>query len=362
MRHLTIYLALLFSPALLLSQSITAYTDQRGYFYIFDNGITHEMEYQAPLSFKVGGACIAYLDYNENFKAYYNGEVQTIYNGPVNSYAVTHSLMFYVIAGQLKVFDRGETKNLTPNTGPYQVGDSLIAFCDNLYNTFNVYYNHEVKQLEGTLLTNPLIDFKASNNTVAYIANNRDFKVFWQGNTYKVFTLSPGAGLDYQTGSDIVAFQAGPGGTGLSVFYKGKVSNLTTLPILSYKTCDDMVAYEDQNGLHAFSNGRNYDISTATDLTWAASDSVLVYYFPGYFRVFNRGKTTDLCNYKPSEFVLDNNTVAWINQQGGLEAFFKDDTYELSGFERVLFKLEGNALWFKGQTSPNKVFLCGKTY
>ncbi len=345
----------------LSSQSLTAYTDLRGYFNVFDNGNTTVLEYNLPKSFQVGGACIAYQDYNSNFKVYYKGEVITLYGGNVDKYQVTHNILFYVIAGQLRVFDRGKTKVLSVYAGDYSVGDSLVGFYDNTYKAFYVYYDHDMFTLESNVINSPLVSFKASNNTLAFVNNQREFKVFWNGGTQKVFNLSPGMDLDYQTGSNIVAFLAGLANS-LSVFYKGNTYNVSTLPVKTYKTGDDMVAYEDQNGLHAFYAGKNYDLCSSYEYSYDISDSMLVYYTPGYFRVFNKGKITVLGNYKPDEYVLDNNTLAWINQQGGLVAFFNDNIYELSGFDRVMFKLEGNTLWYKSQTSSNKVFLRGKTY
>ncbi|MGZ3904770.1 MAG: hypothetical protein ACXVC6_13800, partial [Bacteroidia bacterium] len=81
------------------AQSITAWTDQRGYFNVFDNGNTSTIEYQMPQNFQVGGAVIAYHDFNSNFKVYYKGDVTTLYGGNVNKYMVTHNLLFYIIAG-----------------------------------------------------------------------------------------------------------------------------------------------------------------------------------------------------------------------------------------------------------------------
>jgi len=343
------------------SQGLTAYTDLRGYFNIFDNGITLTLEYQLPKSFQVGGNCIAYQDYNSNFKVYYKGEVITLYGGNVNKYQVTHNILFYVIAGQLRVFDRGKTKVLSVNPGDYSVGDSLVAFFDNTYNAFYVYYNYDMFTLESNTINNPLVSFQASNNTLAYVTNQREFKIYWNGGVQKIFTLSPGMDLNYQTGSNIVAFLAGSANN-LAVFYKGNTFNVSSLPVKTYKAADDMVAYEDQNGLHAFYSGKNYDLCSSYDFSYSISDSIMIYYTPGYFRVFNKGKITILGNYMPSDFALDNNTLVWENQQGGLQAFYDGNIYDLTAFDRAAFKLEGNSLWFKSQTSPNKVFLRGKTY
>src|ERR1035437_8181990 len=176
-----IFLFLISISVKLNSQGLTAYTDLRGYFNIFDNGITTTLEYQLPKSFQVGGNCIAYQDYNSNFKVYYNGEVITLYEGPVNSYKVTHNLLFYVIAGQIRVFDRGKTKVLSVYPGDYSVGDSLVGFYDNTYKAFYVYYDHEMFTLESNVINSPLVSFQASNNTLAYITNQREFKIFWNG-------------------------------------------------------------------------------------------------------------------------------------------------------------------------------------
>ena len=271
-----VLLFLILVSAKLNSQSLTAYTDQRGYFNVFDNGNTTVLEYNLPKSFQIGGACIAYQDFNSNFKVYYNGEVITLYGGPVNSYKVTHNLVVYNIAGQIRVFDRGKEKVLSVYPGDYEVGDSLVGFYDNTYKAFYVYYNHDMFTLESNVINSPLVSFKASNNTLAYINNQREFKVFWNGGAEKIFTLSPGMDLDYQTGSNIVAFLNSPANS-LGVYYKGNTYNVSTIPVKSYKAADDMVAYEDQNGLHAFYAGKNFDLCSSYEYSYDISDSVMVY-------------------------------------------------------------------------------------
>src|ERR1700761_6741900 len=79
------------------SQNIIAYNDNRGYFNIFDNGVTTIAGYQPPQSFQIGGNCVAFLDFNNNFKVYYNGEIITLYEGIPNKYQVTHNFVVYNI-------------------------------------------------------------------------------------------------------------------------------------------------------------------------------------------------------------------------------------------------------------------------
>src|SRR5258708_2071002 len=296
-------------------QSLTAYVDGRGYFNVFDNGITSTLEYQQPPSFQVGGNCVAYMDFNSNFKVYYNGETIVLYNGPVNKYQVTHNLVLYVIAGQLRVFDRGKTKTISTWSDSYAAGNSLVAFYDNTYRAFYVYYNHDLFTLENNTGQYPITDFKVSDNTLAYINNLGEFKIYWNGGAQKIYTLSPGFTINYQTGSNVVAFGGNP--AGLYAFYKGNVFTLTSTPVTDFVTGDDMVAFTDPSGVHVFYAGKTYDMGTSYNAVYNVVDSMMVYYSPGYFKVFNRGKIQILENYKPEEFAIDNNTMVWTNQQGG---------------------------------------------
>ncbi len=343
------------------SQSLSAFVDGRGYFIVFDNGNSTTLSYQAPASFKVGGSCIAFQDFNDNFRVYYNGNDTTLYSGPVNKYIVTHNLVFYTIGGLLKVFDRGKVKTLSSYPGDYSVGDSLVAFYDNTYKAFYVYYDHDMFTLENTFGQYPILNFQASNNTLAYQNNVRDFKIYWNGGVQKISNFSTAYDLKYQTGSNIVAF-TGNIDMGLYAFYKGQIFTLSTLAVTFYDTGDDMIAYSDQNGVHVFYAGRIVDMGPTIDATYDVADSIMYYYSPGYFKVFNKGKITVLENYKPDEIAIDNNTLVYLNQQGGLRAFYDDKTYDLSTFEHANFIITGNTVWFKTQSGPHRVFLKGKIY
>ena len=357
-----ILLSLVFSGQV-KSQSIIAYNDNRGYFNIFDNGTTIVAEYQQPLSFQVGGNCVAYIDYNSSLKVYYNGEISTLYDGVPTKYQVTHNLVVFDIAGVLKVFEKGKITTISTWDSTYQVGDSLVAFGDLTTASFKVYYNGNIQTMEDYHQTQNILEYKASNNTLAYLSYLSEFKIFWRGSGYNIFKLpNNSAEIKYQTGSDIVSFTTN-NMLGLNVFYKGNMYTASSKQVDNYQTGDDMVAYNDAGGFHVFSAGKNYDLNSFAPDFYLVADSMLIYYMPGYFAVFNKGKSTVLENFMPTEYAIDNNTLTYVDMQGGLKAFYNNDSYQLSTFDKLIgFKLIGNAVWFSTSTVYNKVFLKGKTY
>ncbi|HXU27181.1 MAG TPA: hypothetical protein VN698_08105, partial [Bacteroidia bacterium] len=150
----------------LKSQNIIAYNDNRGYFNIFDNGTTIVAAYQPPQSFQVGGNCVAFVDFGNSLKVYYKGEVSTLYDGIPTQYHATHNLVVYNVGGVIKVFDKGKITTLSGYTTSYQVGDSLVAFIDQISGSFKVYYNDGFHTLEDFHQTQMISEFEASNNTV----------------------------------------------------------------------------------------------------------------------------------------------------------------------------------------------------
>jgi hypothetical protein len=345
------------------SQNIIAYNDNRGYFNIFDNGTTTVAAYQPPQSFQVGGNCVAYVDFGNSLKVYYKGEISTLYDGIPTKYYVTHNLVVFDVGGVIKVFDKGKIISLSGYTTSYKVGDSLVAFIDQISGTFKVYYNGAFQIIEDFHQTQMILEYQASNNTLAYLTYLREFKIFWNGNGYNLFKLANNSSqIQYQTGSNIVSFTSN-NILGLTVFYKGSIYTVSTKQVTDYQTGDDMVAYTDAGGMHVFYAGKNYDLNGFAPDFYQVADSMLIYYMPGYFSVFNKGKSSVLANFMPSEYAIDNNTLTYVDLQGGLNAFYNNETYQLSTFDKLIgFKLTGNAVWYSTATVYNKVFLRGKTY
>src|ERR1700741_333208 len=82
----------------LRAQNITAFYDSNGAFNIFDNGLIVYKEFAKPISFKVGGNCVAFIDNETIFKIYYKGQILKPYgDNLIDGYNVTHNLVLFTI-------------------------------------------------------------------------------------------------------------------------------------------------------------------------------------------------------------------------------------------------------------------------
>src|SRR5438445_13859871 len=84
---------------------IAAYTDFRGYFHVFDNGVFHQLEYLPVKSFKVGGNAVAYVDNTNELQIYYNGEKYHQVYASYLTYYVNENVVAYTVGGMAYVFE-----------------------------------------------------------------------------------------------------------------------------------------------------------------------------------------------------------------------------------------------------------------
>ena len=102
------------------AQNLNAFIDNNGYFYIFDNGNTTLYEYNKPVSFMVGNDVIAYFDYTNVLRIYYNGEISTPNVGIVRSYSVMNNLVIFTTDKQVYIFNKGIVNTLYEKSYNYQ--------------------------------------------------------------------------------------------------------------------------------------------------------------------------------------------------------------------------------------------------
>jgi hypothetical protein len=389
---------LLFSALVLLAfkttaQNITAFVDNDGTFKVFDNGNTSLLESQAPMSFEVGGNCVAYLDVNNLFKIYFKGEVLKPYGDRIISrYSVTNNFVLFNVGKHFMVFDQGEAETLSTNCYNVSVTDSLVVLQDYYTNQFQVYYNHRLTTLEspgpdflyypklGTMTINYYND-KISKNTLAYVCNDT-LKVFWNGYTRNIFSLSnqrpatknSSQNYFFEVGKNIVCY-LNPAAKTLNAFYKGSNYILNSGSVDNVNVGDDMVTYRDSSGLNVFYAGEKYlldELNTSKSIRYTGSpfgssnllkDSLVVFYSSGRTEVFNKGKITIIDNIQGTQYKIAGNTLAWLDKMNNLNAFYNNQTYTLSTLLKPSdFEVHGNTVWFNTFPNTNKVFYCGKIY
>ncbi|MEO5674532.1 MAG: hypothetical protein ABIQ74_07780, partial [Chitinophagales bacterium] len=160
------------------SQNLSAYLNIRNEFYAFEDSFTHQLDYLPPLSYKIGGNAIAFIDNKNTLRIYQYGSINTPVNGTVTDYQVTNELVL-VRTASLYAFDKGRLNLLTRFIGPYVLCDSMVGFIDFASRNLLAYYNDGIHLLkEG--VTDPAAEFISSaGNLFTYKTFDNLFCIYY---------------------------------------------------------------------------------------------------------------------------------------------------------------------------------------
>ena len=378
----------------LQAQNITAFYDSNGAFNIFDNGLIVYKEYEKPISFKVGGNCVAFIDNETIFKIYYKGEILKPYgDNLIDGYTVTHNLVLFSIHQKLLVFDNGKTTVLVNNPGHtiafsdngaynYQVSDSLLVFQDIDTKSLQVYCNGKIDTIATAPSMYPQLypitrsikygraqgyvyHYTLGKNTLAFI-DKSNFKVYYNNHLYNLFSFPvPDSNYtkvtnqynSFSCAGNIVGF-INPLTKKLCAFYKGQTYVMPTVYLCGYTVGDDMLTYTDSASVHVFYDAKIYDIpdlnanfirrptngyyeskyveaSYTYNAKYATNnfiikDGIMLFYVNGRNKIFCQGAIYELGDISNQQFQIDNNTIAWIDHQNNLNTLYNGKPFTLS--------------------------------
>ncbi len=343
------------------AQNLAAYNDYRNYLMIFDSGANQQVEHNKVQSFKVGGTMVAWVDYLQNFKLCYKGEVKTIQQVPIGNYYATDYLIAYTLGFGTAVFvvDAGKERRLTVNSKYFSVGDSIITFYDNQTQSYKAYYKGTVTELDYCE-NDPKKDEKVSDNLAAYISRTGELRVFWNGEVFPLLLINEP--ITYQVGKNIVPYIDGYTFT-LKAFYKGNTYEIEQNKPLSFKTGDDLVAYETQDWtFNVFYNQRVTKLSSYQPKFYDVVDSLVIYQEFNTFKVFYKGKIHTLeTNYIPAKYSADFSTLVYFDVQNRLTAFYNGEKKVITYEPVTSYTLYRNAIHYV-VNNTNFIYWKGKSY
>jgi hypothetical protein len=209
--------------------------------------------------YAVGDSVVMFYDKVRNvLNAYYDNKTWELENNLANTtfsnYAVSDNVIAYVnYADQFKVFYQGANKilEIQPVTN-IQVGRNVVAYTD-VNGQFKVFYNGDVTTLEGFAP----ISFKVGDNVIAYQAYDGNFKIWYQGETKTIGYFD----ANYKVQDFVVLYQDGNGFS--NIFHKGKTINVDNFyPTASVMGYNSFAYINKANVLRVFQNGEFYDVST----------------------------------------------------------------------------------------------------
>jgi len=342
-----------------IAQGVAAFSDYQKRFWVFDGGKSRQLEYQPILSYAVGNKSVGYVTNSDHLKVYYN-HIDYELGSMVSSYAVTDHLVTYKINSQLFVFEEGHKQMLSKYVGQYLAGDSLVAFFDTEKRYFQVYYHGQVITLADGLLSDDAGLFQVGSNMVCFRDLYQNFWLFYRGNMVEL--LRTNEEITSKIGRDVLAF-IDPATDYLQVFYQGEVSTIESFRPESFQVGYDKVAYVTNTGdFKLFDHGQVFDVSSFAPDVYELKGDILVYQQQGQLFAFYGGENYLIENYIPSNYKLNYNALAYLDQNGYLRLFKAGERFELS-FEKINeFQVLTEAVIFNEGMNTTKVFFDGKTY
>jgi len=282
----------------------------------------------------------------------------------LGSFANYHQPTDYVFAYQqnqsLGTVRNNEKYILSNAVGQFSVGDSLIAFNDNLKKGFFVYYEEEILQLENNIIEGEVTNFNASENMLAYFNATGYFKIFKAGITTEIGR--PYEHYNYSVGQNIVAYTNFENET-LNIFEDSYVKTIEESLPYSFKSGDDFVAYI--NALEEFkiyNNGKSQEICSYRPDRYLVVDKFVIYENLGRFSIFYNNQNYELENYWVENFKADNNSLAYIDSQGWLVYFHDGKVEKITNQVVTSFSVSGNVLQYSLNTNRYPIVYNGKTF
>ncbi len=217
-----------------------------------DTRISNDMEIASgQLSgVKVSDNIGAYVNYANQFRIFYHGDIIEQEDYLVSSFDVGRNTVAYVDANRtFKVFHNGKTTEMN-NFPPYEyaVGDNLVAFIG-YDNYFNIFYNDSLYTI-GYFQP----DFVVRDNIVAYQDATGYFKVFYKGREYTLESYYPS---DFIAGYNSVGYVNRA--NVLRLFTEGEVYDVTNADVAKWRLDYDVLQYRfGANMYKVFYKGRTY--------------------------------------------------------------------------------------------------------
>ncbi|TSA50024.1 MAG: hypothetical protein D4R43_02920 [Sphingobacteriales bacterium] len=327
----------LFLPVILLllffisgnAQPLSAYVNQDGRFFVFDNFNIQQADYLQPKYYLIGGNCVPFIDNVKNFKIYYNGKPQQINEGYTTDFYVTNNLVVFKNQATICVFDNGNITTLADYNTSFAYSDSVVGYFDDRQYVYNLYWKGKIVRLEENSLGNPVTMSAAGSNVFAWVTQYNQFNIFYDGDIFEQESQAPQM---INAGKNIVVYRNYY--NDLKVFYKGETFDLGAVPVgtgmkkmASVLIGNDMAAYID--GI-------------------------------GELKIFYAGKIIETSVMNPQFIRIKDNMLVFENGTGGISLFYQGQITRLENFIPVKLELSQSSLYYFTQSNEIRFYTFGK--
>lgn len=361
MNKLILLLLLSFSAFDFYSQGISFFNDYLGNVLIFNNGEIKQIEHQPFRSYKTGNNYLAYEDNAGSMKIYHNNYVHKL-SSFASDYKTSDYLAGLRINTLLKVFDNGEVQTLSFNINNFYLNDDIVVWFDTSDKMLKCYYNAQIFELDDALATGIESNkVKVGENTVIYVNSQGYQNIFYQNKIEELCHAERIKSIDL--GRDIVAYVEAPLNS-FKVFYYGSFIEVENFEPQSYKLGDGLVAYIDENqSLKVFYNFKKELISLVAPDFYEVTDELIVFAVQNHFNVwYNNNIYTLETGFIPTDYKMNNNVLAYLDQKGNLK-FFDGTSIKTISYEKIRkFELHGSILKYAFGVNSENIYFNDKMY
>ncbi|MCB0695899.1 MAG: hypothetical protein KDC07_00960 [Chitinophagaceae bacterium] len=269
-----------------ISDNLVAYKNNTA-LSVFDKGKIKQLSTYCD-TYYLGDSVLLYFDgVRSEYKAYYNGEVYPIEgflaSDALDVVKVTDNIAAYVnYANQFRIFYGGQILSQEDYAvNSFEVGRSTVGYID-ISRRFKIFHDGETYIVEDF----PPNSYQVGDNVVAYVSTDGYFKVFYDNSIESIGFFEP---QDYRVIDNMVAFRDQSGY--MKVFYRGKVYSLESYYPDKFVMQYHSIAYVNRMGmLRLFSYGELYDVTNATLEDWQLTYDVLKYQIgKNMYRIYYKG-------------------------------------------------------------------------
>lgn len=205
-----------FNSKVKVSDNIGAYINYNDQFKVFYNHTAETLEMQAVKEFQVGRNTVAYVDINNVFKIYYKGQSFVVDPFIPKSFQVGDDIVaFQSNDGYFKIFYKGNLFTIGYYEPQYQVSDRLVAFED-VNGYFKIFHDGTQTQIDIYYPEKMLIGY----NSMAYVNKGNMLRLFSNGKVYDISSMSIN---DFRLDYDVLQYKVGF--NSYKLFYNGEFYN-----------------------------------------------------------------------------------------------------------------------------------------
>lgn len=276
--------------------------------------------------------------------------------------AVAQPYSAYVdVRQEFYAFDNGAINKLDHlQPVDYKIGKNNVAFIDNQRN-FKIYKDGVVSTISENLYT---VNFQTSDNLILYRSANMISVI--DGNDVKLLSRLC---QDFAMGDSVVMFYD-INRTTFNAYYNGEITELETYLLkgddfpfgTNVKASDNVGAYINFNDMFkAFYRNEVFTLEEQRVRDFQVGRNTIAYNdINNQFKIFHKGQTYKIDAFAPRSYQVGDNIVAFVNYEGNFKIFHDGKMYNM-GFYEPQYQVTDFLVAFEAVNGFFKVFYEGNT-